>query len=169
MIRALCLAVISVALSFAQDAPKSIDPEKKAAIIHLLTSMHTTQLMRSQMEMMLPNLIKLMKGNPNISEQFADEFGRRFLAELSNDDLAAIVVQSYADQFSTEEIKSLIVFYDSPIGKKLVEVQPKLLADLGPKMQKYGENLGRTTAEKVLKEHPEYIKNNGGAGAPPQF
>jgi len=117
----------------------------------------------------LPNLIKLMKGNPNISEKFADAFGDRFLADLSNDDLAAIVVQSYADQFSTDEIKSLLAFYDSPIGKKLVEVQPKLLAELGPKLQKYGENLGRTTAEKVLKEHPEYIKNNGGAGAPPQF
>jgi hypothetical protein len=165
VIRTLFLAASCAFLAHPQDAPKPIDPAKKAAIAHLLVSMHATDLMNQQMQMMAPSVIKLLKANPDFAPEFADEFGRRFVSQVTTDAVVQIVTQGYADHFSMEEIKDLTAFYDSPAGKKLVELQPSIVADVVKKSQEYGQKLGMKITQDILKEHPEYYKRHTSQGA----
>ena len=128
--------------------------------MHLLSSMHATDLMNQQMQLTAPNVIKMLKANPDLAPEFADEFGRRFVSQVTTDAIAEIVTQGYADHFSMEEIKDLTAFYDSPAGKKLVEVQPAILGDVARKSQEYGQKLGAKIAQDIIKEHPEYYKRH---------
>ena len=169
MIRVLLLALSCAFLALGQDAPKPIDPAKKAAISHLLTSMHANDLMNQQMKLMAPSIVTMLKSNPNLTPEFADEFGRRFVSQMNVDAVSDIITQGYADHFSLEEIKDLGAFYDSPAGKKLVEVQPLIMADVAKKAQAYGEKLGMKIAQDIAKDHPEFIKNNSGGANPPQL
>lgn len=173
MLRALFFALSCASLACAQDAPKPIEPAKKAAIVHLLASMHATDLMNREMKMIGPSLVKLLKENRDFTPEFADEFGRRFLSQLATDTVTEMVTQGYADHFSMQEIKDLTVFYDSPAGKKLVELQPAIMADVVKKSQEYGRSLGIKITQEILTEHPEYRKSDAGtapaAPPPPEF
>lgn len=118
------------------------------------------------MQLMTPGIVNMLKSNPNLTSQFAEEFGKRFLAEMSFDKISQIFEQGYADHFSLAEIKSLCAFYDSPAGKKLVEVQPVIMADVSKNAQAYGQELGMKIGQDIAKEHPEYVK--AGAATTPQ-
>jgi len=49
--------------------------------------------------------------------------------ELRKVDLGRIAPELYDKYFTNEEIKGLIAFYESPIGKKTIQVLPALSAN----------------------------------------
>ena len=51
-------------------------------------------------------------------------------------------VPLYAKYFTHDEIRSLIEFYESPIGKKTISVLPQLMQDAMTFGQKWGEAMG---------------------------
>jgi uncharacterized protein len=53
------------------------------------------------------------------------DFGNRIKAE----DFYALMVPIYAHHFSHEEINQLITFYESPVGRKLIESLPAMNAE----------------------------------------
>jgi len=81
-----------------------------------------------------------------------DKFWKEFRAEVDADQLTNLAVPIYAKYFNHDDIKQLIKFYKSPIGKKLVKYQPQVMAETTEVAQKWGEDLGRKIAEKLEKE-----------------
>lgn len=75
---------------------------------------------------------------PNVPQQFWDEF----LAEADADSLVRLVVPIYAKHFSHDEIKELIAFYQSPVGRKMVSVQPQIVQESHKVGEKWGEEIG---------------------------
>jgi len=67
----------------------------------------------------------LGKGMP---AEKVDEFVSAFRNELDagKPDLLEDLTRAYADRFSDREIEDLIGFYESPAGRKLVDVQHEL-------------------------------------------
>jgi hypothetical protein len=63
----------------------------------------------------------------------------------------------YNKYYSQEEIKQLIVFYESPLGRKVIEVTPLATQETMLIGQEWGEKLGQDIVDELLKEG--YIDN----------
>jgi hypothetical protein len=164
MTRAYFVAIFWVTLSLAQQpaASPAIDPALKAEVGRLLVTLHINDLMQQQMKATMPSVITMLKSNPNVTPQFADEFGKRFQAEiLKSSDLTDMVVQAYASRFTLAEIKDLEAFYNTPTGKKMVDAQPQLMADIQQKAAAFGQSLALRISSEIVKDHPDYVKKEG--------
>jgi hypothetical protein len=166
MKRLLCVGFLCGSLAFAQDAAGAAkdktDTALRAEIQELMKIMHVDTLMRQQLKSSMPPMIKMLKQNPSVTPEFADEFGKRFEAEImSSNDLNDMIVDAYAQRFTLGEIKDLEVFYKSPTGKKMVELQPELMSEVSKKAGGYGQTLAMRVGQEIAAQHPEFVKSGG--------
>jgi hypothetical protein len=63
-----------------------------------------------------------------------------------------MAVPSYEKYFTHADIKELIRFYESPIGKKLISVQPKIMQECMVAGQEWGRKLGEKVAKKLQEQ-----------------
>ncbi|MBB6001395.1 DUF2059 domain-containing protein [Arcicella rosea] len=61
----------------------------------------------------------------------------------------------YTKYFTHSEIKELIAYHESPIGKKVIEKQPLILADSMQMGKEFGEKLGKKVYQQMLEEKGE--------------
>ena len=113
------------------------------------------QIKKMQMDMLARQLKgKQLQNAEEINTAIMDLMNK----ELSWDKLKGKFINLYGEAFSVEELDALIKFYESPIGKKLVDKQPEiqqksmvitrgLLTDIMPKIQ----TLTKEIIEKQLK------------------
>jgi hypothetical protein len=144
----LCVVVPSAARSQGTAAP---DPAKLQLIRQLLTRVHITDQALQAMEQQIP---AQRAANPRVPAEFWDRFleqARARRGELE-DGYAAL----YERHFSTEEIRQLLAFYDTPIGKRFLEVQPVLMREGIALGQEWGSRIGA-----------EVGRTMGGEGARP--
>ena len=81
-----------------------------------------------------------------------DKFWQDFMAEVGPDDLNRLVVPVYARHFTVEEMESMIAFYRTPVGQKLVSKLPAITAESMAVGRQWGMELGVRIARK-LKEN----------------
>ena len=81
---------------------------------------------------------------PNVPQTFWDEFSK----EVNEDGLVKMVVPIYEKYYTHKDIKGLIKFYKSPLGKKSIELAPQLTQD----SMQVGEAWGKEISEKALKK-----------------
>ena len=86
----------------------------------------------------------------NLVDLLLDKFGNRFAAEI----VMPTIVSVYAKRFSDEDLKQLIAFYESPLGKKASSVLSDVDAE-SQKMQGSSERLLQECMDQVLAEHPD--------------
>jgi len=120
---------------------QTMDPAKKADIQKLLDLSGSGEMGIDAMNRMIGGFRKSM---PNVPE----EFWTSFMKEVSKDDLLNLVIPVYDKHLTHDEIKELIKFYESPIGKKLISVNPQIMKE----SMAAGEEWGRKIAERVLKK-----------------
>lgn len=98
----------------------------------------------------IPTMIDNFKQNPafgTIPDEFWTEFAKE--AESSYKDLESQIGEVYKKHFTSAEIKQLIAFYESPIGKKYVEKQPLVLTDSYQLGSEWGRKLGEKVVAKI--------------------
>ena len=83
--------------------------------------------------------------NPSIPSSYFE----KLMAEVDPNELIEITIPSYDKHLTHEEIKELIKFYESPIGKKMIEKQPMIMQDAMVAGQKWGVELNRRMREKI--------------------
>ncbi len=103
------------------------------------------QIKRTQMESM--KNINIPEDMKDISDRYFERMNDLLKKEMSWDNLKGDFVNVYIEVFSESEVNEIIGFYNSPIGKKLVERSPIL-------MQKSME----ISQKKVVKLMPEIEK-----------
>ncbi len=81
-----------------------------------------------------------------------DEFWDDFMDEVDPNELVEMCIPSYEKHFSHEEIKQLLVFYESPVGKKVIEVQPAIMQECMMAGQEWGRKIGEEIAQKLEAE-----------------
>jgi hypothetical protein len=81
-----------------------------------------------------------------------DKFWKEVENEVDKESLINLAVPVYAKYFTGEEIRELLKFYQSALGKKLLEKQGKILEDVTTAAQKWGEELGQKITDKLEKE-----------------
>jgi uncharacterized protein len=68
------------------------------------------------------------------------------------------IARAYASQFTEQELKDLLAFYKTPLGRKVIEGEPKALDEAGNRVEAWADKLaaevsGRMRAEMKKKGH----------------
>jgi uncharacterized protein len=148
------IAISVVVFSLALGAPASSPDTQPSA------ADHAPQTQPSQKEKDIRKLLEI-SGSAKLADQvfqqvigqfrqsFHDvppEFWDRVQAETNMDDLMEQVIPIYDRHFSDDDIKGLISFYQSPVGRKLVAEMPQVVSE----SMMVGQQWGRSMAERVM-------------------
>lgn len=80
-----------------------------------------------------------------------NEIWDNFMKEMNSETLISLVIPIYDKHYTESEIKQLTDFYQTPIGKKVIETTPLISQESMLVGQKWGKEL----AEKLYKELDE--------------
>jgi len=123
---------------------------KNDDILKLLKVSGTDKLMDQMLAVLIPQFKQLV---PNIP----DTFWVKFKEKVNINDLLFACVPAYNKYYTHDEIKQLIKFYESPLGKRMVEVAPLLSQETMAIGSKWGEKLGEDIVNELINEG--YLKN----------
>jgi uncharacterized protein len=142
----------------ASGAPSKIDAAKEADIRHLLevagTAAVVQQLMDSMEQSLKPQSVKALPPG-EYRDRLSELFFEKFRSDFDTKRLMNMAVARYDENFSDQEIKGLISFYQTPLGHKIVTVLPTLTVELQQDGQRLGQQVGRDAMTEVLSEHPD--------------
>lgn len=149
----LCLLTIVAALGQMTPARATEQTHRQAAEA-LLDLMDMDKLMSESIDQMLEMQVKQ---NPAIGP-FKEEM-KKFLSKyMSWASMKEDMVKIYTAEFTEQELKELLAFYQTPLGKKTVAKMPKLMAkgaELGQqRVQEHLPELQKAIQEQAAKKSP---------------
>jgi uncharacterized protein len=145
----------------AAAAAGKIDPAKEADIRKLLELVGTKALFVQSMDGMSKSMKPMLTNSlppGDYREKLVDLFFNKFSSKMDVQHLLDLAVPIYDKHFSHQEVRSLIDFYQTPLGQKTVSTLPMLTAELQEEGRKWGESLGRDSMQEVLAEHPDLLE-----------
>jgi uncharacterized protein len=152
MIKALFAIAFSLTLiGYSASAQDNQDSTKMRHIRQLMDLMGSARLGQQVMQTILNNY---KKSYPNVDPRFWDDF----MKEADPDELVELVIPIYAKYFTDDDITTMMAFYNSPVGKKLVSRLPEITQESMQIGAQWGQNIG----EKVMRRLKEkgYLKNS---------
>ncbi|HRG38670.1 MAG TPA: DUF2059 domain-containing protein [Bacteroidia bacterium] len=84
------------------------------------------------------------KAYPSVDTKIWEEFA----TEMKGSEMVALVTPIYDKYYTEADIDQLITFYNSPIGKKSVELMPVIMQE----SMSVGQEWGKKIAEKIAKK-----------------
>lgn len=146
--------VPAVALAFLCAAPPAAaqpsppqDAEKVEIIRQLLEITRAADQMILAIETSLP---AQRASNPRIPAVFWDRFLEH--ARARRGELLESIIPLYSRTFATNELRTMLEFYQTPVGRRLLEVQPALLRDTSQLGQAWGSRIGIEIAQQLSAE-----------------
>ena len=138
-----------------------VDPAKEADIRKLLELVGTKALFVQSMDSMSKTMKPMLTNSlppGDYREKLVDLFFKKFSSKMDVQHLLDLAVPIYDKHFSHQEVRSLIEFYQTPLGQKTISALPALTAELQEEARKWGESLGRDSMQEVLAEHPDLLE-----------
>lgn len=138
--------------------PSKIDPAKEAAIRQLLDLDGGTAALNKLMDGMESGVKSEMANllpPGEYRQKLIDFFSEKFRSSANPQQLLDQTTQIYDKYLSLDDVKGLIQFYSTPLGRKTLTVLPQVTLEVQRQSTKWGENLGRQTMHEVLTEHPD--------------
>lgn len=103
--------------------------------------------------------LRILQSNPNLQRDL-DVVAKdlRTQNEVRFNEVHEQLAKIYAQHFNEQELKDILVFYKSPLGKKLIEEEPKFTDESMIFVQEWADKLaaemvGKFTAEMKKKGH----------------
>lgn len=94
-------------------------------------------------------LIEIFKKNyPDMRSEFWDGFEKEF----TSDTFQNMVIPIYKKYYSEDDVKQLIAFYKSPIGKKVTASTPQIMQESMEAGQKWGAAIGAKVYERITEQ-----------------
>jgi hypothetical protein len=95
----------------------------------------------------------LLRTNPMVGKDL-NEVTAKLHTEYASKvtELREIVARVYASRFSEQELKEALAFYRTPLGKKLIEQEPKILDQTMADAQAWGEKLSQEVMNRMRAE-----------------
>ncbi len=121
------------------------DPEKISNIKKLLDITGSRNLSRK----IINQLIDSFKSE---YPQVPGKFWEAFIAELKPEEMVDEYIPIYSKYFTNEEIKGIISFYETPLGKKTLTVIPQISQESTAIGLKYGRQAAERAIEKLKSE-----------------
>lgn len=138
-----------IVVAFGQlTAIRADEKSHRQAAEQLLGMMNMDKLLSDSLDQMLQMQIKQ---NPAIAP-YEPQMRAFFNKYMSWASLKEDMVKIYMDEFSEEELKELLAFYQTPIGRKTIQKMPSLLAK--------GAELGQQRVQQHLPELQQAIQES---------
>jgi hypothetical protein len=91
--------------------------------------------------------------NPNAAKVLNDMDGKfRSDVAAKQKELHAEVAKGYANQFSEQDLKDMLAFYNTPLGKKIIDGEPKAGEEAAKRAQVWIEKYADEVAVKMRAE-----------------
>lgn len=71
-----------------------------------------------------------------------EEFWSNFMKEVNPETLTTMVIPIYDKYYTQDDIKKMIEFYQSPVGKKVISTMPQIMQESMQVGQTWGKDLG---------------------------
>jgi hypothetical protein len=169
------LMMVMLAFVTAAIAAEPADAAKNKALAEkLMDTMKISEAMNRSFDMVkkmqLDMMAKRLKGKQlQDAEKLNKSMMELITREFSWEKLKDPFISIYAESFTAEELDAMIKFYESPIGKKLLEKQPemaqktmqlmqKIMMKLMPEMEKMAKDFeaqNKADAAKAVPSTPE--------------
>ena len=161
MMLALAAACAVIAPATAQKAPapeaapaSTVDPARIAAAKDLLTVMGSTNQFKTAIETMTQGMSAMVKQKqPGKAKEIDEVFAsmkQKFLAR--SNEAIDMVAPLWAEKFTVEELGQIAAFFKSPIGAKLIEVQPEVMRRSMQMGMAWGQKIGKEVEDEARVE-----------------
>ena len=154
LLLALACVVLVAGPAAAQQKVQAVSSAKMALIRRILVLTNAGDLTISAMEAAIP---AQRAANPQIPAEFWTEFSARARRDIPQ--LLERLIPVYDANFSEAQLQQLVRFYESPIGRHLVSVQPNVTVQSIQTGQQWGAEIGAEVARELQRR---------GIPAPPQ-
>jgi uncharacterized protein len=140
-------------------APAAPPAENLAAARDLIRVIKATE----QMKILLPNIFAMIKpaivqGRPQVAKHFDEIAPMMTAAALRRMDVFAdLLANIYARNFSADELRDLIAFYQTPTGQKLIARQ----AVIAQQSLVAGQAFGRELAADIKQQMIDQLRKRG--------
>ncbi|MDP7114383.1 MAG: DUF2059 domain-containing protein [Myxococcota bacterium] len=141
----LSMALARPALAGSEDQAAPEETEFRQDIRKLMVLTGAGDLGTQVMKQMIDMFKQTYVGVPS-------EFWDRFLEQAGGDELVDLVIPLYERHLTHEDVKGLIAFYESPLGRKLVSKQPLIMEESMLVGQQWGAQLGEDVLGKLKEE-----------------
>lgn len=104
-------------------------------------------------KLVIKNIMAMYKESESMSVVPAeawDDMEKEMIKEM--DDLYEKIAIIYDKHFTEDELKEIIAFYESPIGKKMVKEMPELMKESMEVGRIWGEAIGEKIGDKLVKK-----------------
>jgi uncharacterized protein len=155
--RSALLVTLAASLSFAGQKP-GISAVQEAEIRQLLKLTGVTATVEQQMSRMAEELSPMVERSLPPGQrrhEIAQAFATKFRARASSEALTQLMIPIYAKYLSEEDVKSLLRFYQTPAGQRLIKVMPQMMKEAGEAGQEWGTKVATDVIEELGKEYPE--------------
>ena len=139
-------ATLAVAAPSPSHAQTPGDPTGLGAARTLLRTSGAVDAMLAAMRANIPAQREAL---PQVPAEFWTAFESRMTKEapVLVDSIAAI----YAHKFTVRELQEITAFYNSPIGRKVVQNQASIITESSAIGQRWGSRIGEEVAKSLLK------------------
>jgi uncharacterized protein len=148
---ALVLALLQVAPAAAQQ-PSTAEAAAKRQDIRKLMELTGAGNVGQQIAAQMIPMFK--QGNPQVPQAFWDEAKKEFNSES----MIELIIPIYDKHLTHEDVKGLIAFYQSPLGRKMTSVMPQIAQE----SLQAGQQWGMQVAQRIQKRLQERQKNSKG-------
>ncbi len=152
------ILTLQAGLLRAEEMPV-VSEVQKENIKRLMAVTGAGNLSMQVMDMMMKSL---RTNTPQVPGPFWDEFMR----DIHEEELLDKVIPIYAKYYTDDEIKELIAFYETPLGRKIVSVTPMIMRESMISGQEWGQQLGKKAIDRLREKG--YIKPAAETGTAPQ-
>jgi hypothetical protein len=138
---------LSAAPAFAQQpAPPKSSPAAIAAAKEILTIKNASAMYANAVPGLVEKTkIALIQQNLNYQKDL-NEVAQVVAQQLKGreNEIGEGMAQVYASEFTEQELKDLVTFYKSPLGKKLIEAEPRAIGLSMAFMNSWAQNFSET-------------------------
>lgn len=125
---------------------RTVDPAKAALIRRMLELTKAVELAVTGLE---ASITAQRAASPQIPPEFWDEFTVRARRDVPR--FVELLVPIYDEHFTRAQLEQLVTFYQSPLGRHLAEVQPRITTQSLEAGGRWGRELGVEVAEELAK------------------
>lgn len=152
-----CLLIVLTASVAAAQQPK-VSAAREANIRQLLQLTGVMKSVSRQMDQMAEQLKPVVEKSLPPGErrhEIAEAFTKRFRARANPEALTKLMIPIYAKYLSDDDVKSLLQFYESPAGQRLLKVMPEMMQEAGEAGREWGTKVATDVVEEMAQEYPE--------------
>ncbi|GAB4451556.1 MAG: DUF2059 domain-containing protein [Armatimonadaceae bacterium] len=143
----ICLFALAPVFAQEQSTAAKPNPEKIQAIRQLIDLTGGGKALRQQIDQSI-DAQKAMSAESGIPPEFWDKFRRRLKVEV----LVEALIPVYDKHYTLDEIQAIIAFYQTPVGKKLVEKSSVIMQESYEVGAAYGQKVGEEIAHEMQAE-----------------